>query len=130
MDKKVRKSQKIKFLPVPIKTALWYKMGVVLDEISYGSLLEDVVAFYLYLFSKKRGYSLSYEPKKGGADFVLVSPYGDNIVIKVGLGKKSSKQVLKSMERLGASKGVVIGDGLGVEDDILYIPWKGFLLLL
>ena len=105
-------------------------MGVVLDEVSYGSLLEDVVAFYLYLFSKKRGYSLGYEPKKGGADFVLVSPYLDKIVIEVGLGKKSSKQVLKSMERLGASNGVVVGDRLGVEDNILYIPWKGFLLLL
>ena len=130
MDKKIKKSQKIRFLPIPIKTALWYKTGIILDDVSYGSLLEDTVAFYLYLFSKKRGYSLSYEPKKGGADFVLTSPYGDKIVVEVGKGNKSSKQVLKSMERIGAPKGVVIGNKFGVEDGVVFIPWKGFLLLI
>ncbi len=130
IEKKVRKSQKIKFLPVPIKTALWHKMGVVIDDVCYGSLLEDVVAFYLYLFCKKKGYNLSYEPKKGGADFILISPYMEKIVIEVGLGKKSSKQVLRSMERVKAYRGIVIGDELKVEDNILHIPWKGFLLLI
>jgi len=68
-------------------------------------LEEKVKIIYTYfLFSKKRRYSLSYEPKKGAADFVLTSPYDDKIVVEVGKGNKSSKQVLKSMERIGAPK--------------------------
>lgn len=34
------------------------------------------------------------------------------------------------MERVKASKGIIIGDELKVEGNILYIPWKGFLLLI
>ena len=54
----------------------------------------------------------------------------EKIVIEVGLNKKQSKQVSKSMERVKASKGIVIGNELKVEDNILHIPWKGFLLLI
>jgi predicted AAA+ superfamily ATPase len=60
----------------------------------------------------------------------LTSSYDDKIVVEVGKGNKSSKQVLKSMKRIGAPKGVVIGNKFGVDDSVMFIPWKEFLLLI
>ena len=117
---KVRKSPKLKFSAPAIRAAILSRFGIV----ELGALLEDATAFYL----SKAGI-LEYEPKKGGADFVLLRG-GKRYVIEVGLSKKSRSQVGRSMERLKADMGIVVGQEFDVRGDIISIPWRAFLALL
>ena len=122
MAKKVRKGPKLKFLAPALRAALLYKSGEL--EKGIPALLEDAVAFYLSKIGK-----LEYEPGKGGADFVLTVD-GQKYVVEVGLGKDRVTQVKRSMERVGADRGVVIGEKFYVDDNILAIPWRTFLALI
>lgn len=126
--KGIRKSPKIKFLAVPVKSAILYKIGLLVDsEEVLGSLLEDIVAFYLHLLTKLRMGRLSYELARGGADFVL--ELGDEkIVIEVGLGKAKKSQVKRTMERIGAEKGIVIGKKYEVGERVAFYPWQMFMM--
>ena len=65
-------------------------------------------------------------PGKGGADFVLTVD-GRKYVVEVGLGKDRAAQVRRSMERVSADRGIVIGEKFYANDDILSIPWRTFL---
>ncbi len=125
--KAVRKSPKIKFLAVPIKSALLFSSGFNLNRKEvFASLLEDVVAFYLFLLSKSGNGRLCYEPGRGGADFVL-ELNGERVVIEVGLGKLRKDQVERSMERLGAERGIVLGEGYEISERVAFYPWKAFV---
>jgi len=126
-SKNIRKNPKIKFLAVPIKSALLYKAGInISKEEVFASLLEDVVAFYLYLIAKTKMGKLSYEPSKGSADFVLELG-NEKIVIEVGLGKEKKSQVERTMERIGAEKGIVIGKRYRVNKKVAFYPWQMFV---
>ncbi|MFA4702170.1 ATP-binding protein [Pyrococcus kukulkanii] len=130
ISKATRKSPKVKFLTVPIKSALLYKAGVNLNrEDVFASLLEDVIAFYLYLIARERNGRLSYEPSKGAADFVLELE-NEKIVVEVGLGKEKKGQVERTMERVGAKKGIVVGRKYEVGDRIAFYPWQLFVSAL
>ncbi|NJE25901.1 ATP-binding protein [Thermococcus sp. MV5] len=122
MAKKVRKDPKLKFLAPALRAALLYKSGEL--EKGLPALLEDAVAFYLSKIGK-----LEYEPGKGGADFLLTVD-GRKYIVEVGLGKDSVTQVKKSMERVGADRGIVIGEKFYVADNILSIPWRAFLAMI
>ncbi|WP_457752894.1 ATP-binding protein [Thermococcus sp.] len=127
LSKNIRKNPKIKFLAVPIKSALLYKAGININkEEVFASLLEDVVAFYLYLIAKAEKGRLSYEPSKGSADFVLELD-SEKIVIEVGLGKEKKSQVKKTMERVGAKKGIVIGKRYRIDERVAFYPWQVFV---
>ncbi|AHL22705.1 ATP-binding protein [Thermococcus nautili] len=127
LSKAKRKSPKIKFIAVPIKSALLFGSGFSLGKKEvFASLLEDVVAFYLFLLAKSRNGKLCYEPGKGGADFVL-EVGGEKVVVEVGLGKVRKDQVERSMERLGAKKGIVLGSKYEVGDRIAFYPWQMFV---
>lgn len=117
---KVRKSPKLKFSAPSLRGALLSRFGMM----DMGALLEDVTAFYL----SKAGI-LEYEPKKGGADFVLTRN-GKRYVVEVGLGKRTASQVKRSMERLKAERGIVIGESFDLEGEIITIPWRAFLALI
>ena len=122
MTKKVKKGPKLKFLAPVLRAALLYKSGEL--EKGLSALLEDAVAFYLSKIGK-----LEYEPGKGGADFVLTVD-GRKYVVEVGLGKDRATQVRRSMERVSADRGIVIGEKFYANDDILSIPWRAFLALI
>ncbi|NJE77104.1 ATP-binding protein [Thermococcus sp. ES12] len=127
LSKNIRKNPKIKFLAVPIKSALLYKAGININkEEVFASLLEDVVAFYLYLIAKVKMGKLSYEPSKGSADFVL-EVGGGKVVVEVGLGKEKKGQVERTMERVGAEKGIVIGRRYKVDERVAFYPWQVFV---
>ncbi len=120
MAKKVRKSPKLKFLSPSMRASILHKF----ERVDEAALLEDAVAFYLHSAGR-----LEYEPGKGGADFLLIRN-GKRYVIEVGLGKDDRSQVRRSMKRLKAEKGIVIGKEFEVGDDILMMPWWGFLALV
>ncbi|WP_297535709.1 ATP-binding protein [Thermococcus sp.] len=128
LSKAKRKSPKIKFIAVPIKSALLFGSGFSLGKKEvFASLLEDVVAFYLFLLAKSRNGKLCYEPGKGGTDFVLELG-GEKVVVEVGLGKARKDQVERSMERLKAKKGIVLGSKYEVGDRIAFYPWQMFVV--
>lgn len=120
ISKKIRKSPKLKFLAPSFRAALLSKF----DIVEIAPLLKDAVALYL----SEEG-TLEYEPGKGGADFVFTRK-GKRYVIEVGLGKDNYSQVRRSMERLGADFGIVIGKGFDVKGNLLMIPWWAFLGLM
>lgn len=120
LTKKVRKSPKLKFLSPSMRASIVHKF----ESVDEAALLEDAVAFYLHSVGR-----LEYEPGKGGADFLLIRN-GKRYVVEVGLGKDDSSQVKRSIKRLKAEKGIVIGKEFDVRDDILMIPWWGFLALI
>ena len=127
LSKAKRKSPKIKFTAVPIKSALLFGSGFSLGKKEvFGSLLEDVVAFYLFLLAKSRNGKLCYEPDKGGADFVLELK-GEKVVVEVGLSKVRKDQVERSMERLKAKKSIILGSKYEVGDRIAFYPWQMFV---
>jgi len=128
LSKAKRKSPKIKFTAVPIKSALLFSSGFSLGKKEvFASLLEDVAAFYLFLLANSRNGKLCYEPGKGGADFVLEMG-GEKVVVEVGLGKVRKDQVERSMERLKAKKGIVLGSKYEVGDRIAFYPWQMFVV--
>ncbi|ASJ08307.1 ATPase [Thermococcus siculi] len=120
VSKKIRRSPKLKFLAPSFRAALLSKF----DVVEIAPLLEDAVALYL----SEEG-TLEYEPGKRGADFVLTRK-GKRYVVEVGLGKDDYSQVKRSMERLGADFGIVIGKEFEVNGNLLMIPWWTFLGLV
>lgn len=120
VSRKIRKSPKLKFSAPSLRAALLSRF----DVIDNASLLEDAVALYL-----SGSGLLEYEPGRGGADFVLTRE-GRRYVIEVGLGKESYAQVKRSMERIGADAGVVIGREFEIRGNLLMMPWWAFLGLL
>ncbi|RLF76300.1 ATP-binding protein, partial [Thermococci archaeon] len=44
--------------------------------------------------------------------------------------KDRATQVRRSMERVSADRGIVIGEKFYANDDILSIPWRAFLALI
>lgn len=128
LSKAVRKSPKVKFLAVPIKSALLFSSGVNPNrEEIFASLLEDLVAFYLRIIARERGGRLCYEPGRKGADFVL-DLGGERVVVEVGLGKSRKNQVERSMERVGAGKGIVLGRRYEITDNVAFYPWQAFVV--
>ncbi len=120
LSKKIRRSPKLKFSAPSMRVALLSKFEVV----EPAPLLEDAVTFYLL----GEGI-LEYEPGKGGADFVLTRK-GKRYVVEVGIEKAGYAQVRRSMERMGADFGIVIGREFDVKENLLMIPWWVFLGLV
>ncbi|AEC52028.1 hypothetical protein PNA2_1112 [Pyrococcus sp. NA2] len=120
LSKKIRKSPKLKFISPSIRASILHKF----ERVEEGALLEDAVAFYLHTLGR-----LEYEPGKGGADFLLIRN-GERYVIEVGVGKDTPSQVKRSMEKLKADRGIVIGREFEVGDDVLMVPWWVFLALV
>ena len=120
LTRKVRKGPKLKFLAPAMRASILHKF----ESVDEAALLEDAVALYLHGAGR-----LEYEPGKGGADFLLIKN-GERYVIEVSLGKSDISQVRRSMERLNAEKGIVIGKRFEIKGDILMIPWWVFLGLI
>ena len=132
IGKVARKTPKYKFLAPMLRSAVLDHFDLLeRDEKTLGVLLEDAVALYLYLIAREKGYSLTYDAQKGGADFILSMSTGRKIVIEVGWGKKGAKQVRKTMKKVNSDCGLVIHNGkFKVEQGITWIPKEWFLLML
>jgi hypothetical protein len=97
-----------------------------------GKLMEDVVSAYLFrdFVSPGQG-SISYDPSRGGADFILEIDNIKKIIIEVGRGDKNNKQIHKTSERIKSDYGIIISytnNAIEVKDNILKIPFNVFLI--
>jgi predicted AAA+ superfamily ATPase len=128
-----RKTPKILFITPSLRSAILnnnYPSGI------EGKKLEDYFALIFQKDIKGRQIfgapRLSYDIAEGGADFVLVFPERNNIVIEVGFNKEETKQVENTMKKVKNCKyGLVFGssDLELVNDSIVRIPLR-FLLMI
>ncbi len=99
-----------------------------------GKILEDTVGLYLNrIFSGKPDTSVTYDSAAGGADFI-VRQSKDMIVLEVGYGDKSFRQVVTTMAKVGvnARYGIVVSQSplaLDEAKNAVSIPLSYFLLM-
>ncbi len=99
-----------------------------------GKILEDTVGLYLNrIFSGKPDTSVTYDSAAGGADFIIRQSK-DMIVLEVGYGDKSFRQVVTTMAKVGvnARYGIVVSQSplaLDEEKNAVSIPLSYFLLM-
>jgi predicted AAA+ superfamily ATPase len=99
-----------------------------------GKVLEDTVGLYLNrLFSGRPNTSITYDSAAGGADFII-RQHKDILVLEVGYGEKSFRQVINTMNKSGVSAryGVVISQSPLAADrakNVVSIPLSYFFLI-
>ena len=101
-----------------------------------GKLLEDLAALHYLreIHNKNQGQLTYYYDKAQSAncDFILKLIDGRQLAIEFGLGKKDVGQVVKTMEEVDCSYGLVFADQpLAINRDakVVTIPLKYFLLM-
>jgi hypothetical protein len=101
-------------------------------DIYKGSLLEDIVGMYLNRILPQFGsYALTYDVADGGADFII-SLGTQKIILEVGAGKKSYKQIIRTQEKIKPKYSLIISDNeleFSEKYNALKIPLKYFLLI-
>lgn len=132
-SKQTTKSPKYPFSAPAIKASLLWNIGKLSPTSkTYGILLQDVVAFYLYKLSTISGhYTTHYDSGKGGADFIIIDKRNNKkIPIEVGYGiKKDAAQIQTTMKKINAAYGLVISKReLELQDNIVFVPHKLFFL--
>jgi hypothetical protein len=131
---KLNKPSKYLFMSPSIRMAL---LGLVGKEATHltrmGKLLEDATALHFNREFVGAGLGrLSYDAAQGGADFILQIANQKEIVVEVGIGKKDTTQVKRTMEKIKCQYGIVISDGNLAhfeKDNIVCIPLSYFLLM-
>lgn len=128
VTKKNRRSWKYYFISPTIKYAInkYYGFTQENEKQIMGLLTEDLVASILY---HKRleydNFDINYESGKGGVDYILTLLNGKKIPIEVGYGKKTLKQVYKSIDRNNTTHGILISNkttSIKEKDNIICIP--------
>lgn len=129
--KKVRQPSKYLFLASSLRAALLHLIDSrSIDATHRGKLLEDIVGMYVYRhFSKRIGWTISYDYGEGGADFIVDGM--NRIVIEVGWNKKTHQQAVKTLNTTKGKYGIVISNSvaLGEQDNVLFLPFEYFFLL-
>ena len=131
--RQVNRPSKYLFTSPAMRLALAKRSGLADDpeEKIAGKLLEDVVGLYLKQFLP--GRDLHYDPKAGGADFVLFHSglAGTAIALEVGRQKSDARQVRQTLQAIEGRYGLVVGNS---ELDVnpaartVFVPLKYFLL--
>ena len=131
-SKQATKSPKYPFSAPIIKASLLWTAGrLIPDPDTYGRLLQDLVALYLYKMSYVKPYfKILYDSSKGGADFIIKDTRDNtNIIIEVGYGQKDSGQIDKTMKKIPAKYGLIISKReLSIKDNKVFIPHSFFFL--
>ncbi|MBI5415052.1 ATP-binding protein [Candidatus Peregrinibacteria bacterium] len=132
LGQEARKPSKYLFSS-PAFRAMYYKMvgNIISPENAKGRLLEDLVGMYLYrLFAKNPEVSFTYDSAQGGADFI-VGIGGRKIVIEVGSGQKSYRQVISTAKKVKPAYSLIISDEeleFSEELNALKVPFNIFVL--
>ncbi len=131
----VRQASKFLF-STPVFRAMYFHLrgSVLSPEEARGKLLEDIVGMYLnrILYQQKEVH-LNYDAERGGADFVV--GFGNrDIVMEVSTDKKTIKQVVRTMNKIKSTYGIIISEkqeilDINEEYGIVKIPFKYFLLM-
>ena len=129
--KKVRKPSKFYFSSPAIRHAM---LSIVEGENAFarnkGSYLEDASALVLNrCFNTALNLPLFYHNAKGGADFII-DFVSRKIVVEIGYGGKSEKQVNFTLKEVKGAYGMVVCDGdLGLAGNVIKLPLEYFFLL-
>lgn len=131
--KQVKKPSKYLYATPSLRLSyLSSRESVGVFDIYQGSLLEDIVGMYLNRTLPQFGeFALTYDVAEGGADFV-VSIGMQKIVLEVGAGKKSYKQIIKTKEKIKPKYSLVVSNNeleYSEEYNAVKIPLKCFLLM-
>ncbi|PIQ43587.1 MAG: hypothetical protein COV52_07965 [Gammaproteobacteria bacterium CG11_big_fil_rev_8_21_14_0_20_46_22] len=129
-----KKPNKYLFMSPAIRMAFFYFTG---QESTYlarqGKLLEDLVGSHLYREFILRGQgSMRYDSTQGGADFVLQILNRQQLIIEVGMGEKTTEQVVKSMKKINSDYNLVISSSslhIAENAKTLFVPLDYFLLI-
>ena len=130
----MNKPNKYSFMSSSIRMAL---LGTVGKEATFqsrsGKLLEDMVCMTLTRAIVVKGLgNISYDPSEGGADFILEIANRIEIPIEVGMGKKTTKQVEQTMQKITSNFGLSISNRdlyHFSNENIISLPLEYFLLI-
>jgi predicted AAA+ superfamily ATPase len=132
----VRKSWKYYFLSSSLNAALNFKLGKydVNNREFRGVLAENMVASHFFRLMETENIlqSIFYSSEKAGADFLLYNAEDDLIPVEVGLGKKKTGQLKRSIRNYDCNHGILLSGGfgrIGKEDNIIHIPLITFSFL-
>lgn len=104
-----KKPSKYLFMSPSIRAAFFNIAGSAgMSLTREGKLLEDLAGLHFYREFEATGRgAVSYDPAEGGADFVLKLGQ-QQIVMEIGRGQKSGRQVATTMKRVSAKYGVIV----------------------
>ena len=129
----VRKSWKYYFLSPSLNAAVNFKLGKydVTNREFMGVLAENMVASHFFRLMETENIlqSIFYSSEKGGADFLLYNGEDNLIPVEVGLGKKKTGQLKRSIRKYDTDYGVLVSGGferISKEDNIIRIPLVTF----
>lgn len=131
---KVKKPSKYLFMTPAIRASL-LSIGASTGTTATrrGRFIEDIVALHFYReFISPGAGSLTYDPSKGGADFILQMLNGTEVAVEVGSGEKGTAQVEQTMKERKINRGLVISSrelALSPDKKILLVPFSYFLLM-
>jgi len=128
------KPNKYLFMSSAIRMSFFYFTG---NESVYltrqGKLLEDSVGSHLYReFILRSNGIIRYDSAQGGADFILQIGNDKKIVIEVGMGKKDSRQVINTMQKVKADYGIIFSSAelyFNREMNIITAPLDYYFLM-
>lgn len=127
-----KKPSKYLFMSPAIRAAFYNISGSAGTYLSrQGKLLEDVLGMYFFqeFDSIGRG-AMNYDPIAGGADFVLKLGQ-EQIIIEIGRGEKTGRQVANTMGRITAKYGLVVSKtplSVVERENIVMVPREMFVL--
>ena len=134
--KMIRKPSKYYFLSPSITASINFTLGKhTPDNTDYmGLLAENLVAssFFRLKNTVSKPNGIFCPSKKGMADFIITTFEGDRIPVEVGIGKKTERQVIKTMDDYNCEYGVVISqttDLIKKENDVIWLPITTFSLM-
>ena len=100
-----------------------------------GLLLEDIAALHFYreFVTRQKGSLTYYYDKAGGdCDFILKVGNTHQIAVEVGMGKKGTGQVEKTMARVDCRYGIVFSEStlhLHKDKNVVTVPLDYFFLM-
>jgi len=128
--KQVKKPSKYLFSTPSLRFSyLSSKESIGLFENYKGSLLEDMIC--MYLNSILKNFSLSYDSREGGADFII-SNLNRKIILEASFGEKSYRQIVETSKRVKPSYNLIISSNdleYSEELNAVKVPLKYFLLM-
>lgn len=129
-----KKSAKYLFACPAIRMSLLYLTG---HEGTFltrqGALLEDLVSAYLQQQFILPGQGIiRYDAAQRGADFIVQLFNRKQIIIEVGRGHKTTKQIEQTARKINSNYNLVIAEQelqLDSSCQTVFVPWEYFLLL-
>lgn len=135
-SKRIRKSWEYYFLAPQVKAAIYLDYGQAYrNKNEYmGLLAENMVASSLFKIKKNHHdmFSIFYDSRKGGVDFLINDISGNIIPIEVGYGKKNKKQIKSAINKYNSEFGLVVSNRTQTvekEDNVIFVPLHTFALI-